>query len=707
MSLRTRLQRILGLKQHPVSQYILMSLGKDGIWTPENYANLSEAGYKNCAVVFACINQITKNAAGIEWAIEDAQGQEIKNHPFLSLINRPNDLQGKRAFLTEMLGHLLLTGNAYVFQAEGRGLPQFLYNLRPDRMSVLPGTRRGELIRGYRYEIDGSKEDFDIRQVKHIKLFNPINDFYGLGPVSAAARAIDIANYADAWNAALIRNDMKPAGAFVAEGYLGEQQFARLKNQVEEMYQGYDNAGRPLVLDGSMKFQPFSMSPKDLDWLNSNKANMRNICAAFGWPSQLVGDTEASTYANYQEARKAGYIETIMPLMDFVTDEFQSWLLPLYGSGLRLVLRRDKIDALQENENEKYTRLQNCAFLTINEKREAVGKDAIGPDGDVVLVPFGLMPLEQAVEEPEPIPQPLQDAQDNGQDEPQGDNEGEDEESSEDEKKGAPVGRNSSYWAVPERKEILWKTFEMRVRTRERSFEYLAKQYLEKQAADIKRKLGKEPLLAGVSAENLLNVEDEAKKYTKHFWPWYRDHFRRAMEAGIRASKGDLLNDAELKADEPTSWVSYMNDELEAELRDLVFNSGTQVNKSAIEKIFQELKRANAENLTVDQFAAEIYDKLKDFTPWKARLWARTESARVDNFGLVKGYKQTEFVEKKGWMCSFVPDSREEHMMADGQVVLLDEDFNVGGESIKYPGDGSPGNACNCLCSTYPIVPKI
>jgi HK97 family phage portal protein len=270
----------VGRKENPTSQLILTSLSKDNLFPSENYKTLSEAGYKNCMTVNACINAIAKNAASLEWTVENSAGDEIANHPFLALLNTPNEMQGKRPFLIELIGHLLLTGNAYILQVNGRR-PEFLYNLRPDRMKVLAGTN-GNLVRGYRFEADGHPKDFDLSQVRHIKLFNPIDDFYGLGPVSAAARAIDISNYSDVWNAAIIRNDMKPPGAFTAEGYLADQQFVRLKNQIEENYQGYDNAGRPLILDGGLKFTPFSMTPKDLDWLNSNKTNMRAICAVFG-----------------------------------------------------------------------------------------------------------------------------------------------------------------------------------------------------------------------------------------------------------------------------------------------------------------------------------------------------------------------------------------------------------------------------------------
>lgn len=710
MSLRTRLLKLLQakeVKENPVARYILMALGKDELWSSENYATLSEAGYKNCTTVYACINQITKNAAGLDWSVENANGDAIDNHPFLDLISHPNEYQGKRAFFIELLSHLLLTGNAYIYQAsassEGSAVlrqPRYLYIMRPDRMTVLAGTG-SELVRGYRYKVDGQFKDFDLKQMHHIKLFNPIDDFYGLGPVSAAARAIDISNYADVWNAAIIRNDMKPPGAFTTDGQLNDQQFARLKNQIEEQYQGYNNAGRPLLMDGGLKFTPFSMSPKDLDWLNSNKANLRSICAAFGWPSQLLGDTEASTYSNYQEARKAGYIETILPLMDYITDELQGWIMPLYGQGLLLKLQRDKIDALQENRNEQFTYLENCSFMTINEKRAAVNMDDIGPDGDVVMVRLGLTPLTQAVAEPEPVPAALQAAQ--GDDQPPPDTIPEDDDDDATEDKSAS---KTSYWAQPERKEILWKSFDMRVKAREKTFELIAKEYLRRQADSIKAKVNALDSLISVRADGILDVVAETKKYVKQFLPWYMDNFIRAGNAGIQATKGELFDDSTTKASKPTSWVFEMTPDQEKALKQLVFESGTKVNKTALKKIYDQLLVAQEGDLTVNEFAQQLYDNVSSLTDWRSMLWARTESAKVDNFGQLEGYKTIEFVEKKGWMCSFVPDSRDAHIDADGQEVGLKEDFTIDGQGMAYPGDpkGGAGNVCNCLCSTYPVV---
>lgn len=702
MSIRTALLRVLQVKDNPAVRYVILPTTYGDVqWTEKNFKDLSEAGYKNCMTAFACTNLIAKTAAGLEFQVENAEGEEQENHEFLKLWNRPNKQESKRTMMTKLISYLLLNGNAYLLNVPVAGKPRFLYSLRPDRVQILKGSGF-DLVGGYRYEISGTRYEFKPNEVLHLKLFHPTDDWYGYGMIAAASRGVDVSNLADEWNAKLLTNDMKPPGMFTTDGVLSDKQIDHLNAQIKEDYSGASNAGKPLLGQGGLKFVPFSFSQKEMDWLQGERNTSRKICSVFGVAPELVGDSEAKTYSNYQEARKALFTETVLPMMSFITDELDNWLMPLYGEGLTLKVDTEQIEALQEDRNAKFTYLQACDFLTINEKRIACGYDDIGTDGEVILVPFGKVPLEQAIAKPEPVPDALQP----GNAPPSDEKPPVDETSSEaadQAKSRKSVSNKASFWSAPERKEKLWKSFEMRVMTRERSFEILAKTYLAKQADEIRKKASVAGSINSLSADDLLSVEVEATRYVKTFRAWYVDHFRRGGEAGMRASKGDLFDDAEHKA---SSWMFNMTEAQAKTLRRMIFESGTEVNKTALEKIQKALVKAQLNNDTITEFASELYDKLDDFTISRARMWARTESAKVDNFGQLEGYKVTEFVTRKGWLCAFVPDSRSDHEEADGQEVALDDDFSIGGELMAYPGDpkGAAGQVVNCLCSIFPVI---
>lgn len=89
-----------------------------------------------------------------------------------------------------------------------------------------------------------------------LKLFHPLVDHYGFPPLEAALMALDLHNAAGAWNKALLDNSARPSGALVYapkdDGNLTEEQFARLKEELEEGFTGVSDAGRPLLLEGGM-----------------------------------------------------------------------------------------------------------------------------------------------------------------------------------------------------------------------------------------------------------------------------------------------------------------------------------------------------------------------------------------------------------------------------------------------------------------------
>src|SRR6185369_10170945 len=132
------------------------------------------------------------------------------------------------------------------------GSPLELHVLRPDRVAVLPG--QGGIPKAYRYSIDNRHVDIPVdaitgqSRVLHVKTFHPLDDWYGLSPVEAAAYSIDQHNQCGAWNQALLQNGARPSGALVVRGEssgggtLSEDQYNRIKNQIDEQFTGAANA---------------------------------------------------------------------------------------------------------------------------------------------------------------------------------------------------------------------------------------------------------------------------------------------------------------------------------------------------------------------------------------------------------------------------------------------------------------------------------
>ncbi len=727
MSMLSRLRKAISGIDNPLARVILFGLSKNAVWTPADFTSLSKAGYENCITVYACINFIARAAAGVEWTAT-VREKDSPEHDILKRLARPNEDEGRRAFIFKCFASLLLSGNRYVLAGRiGQEPPRALWCPRPDMMKVVPGGPKGQIVGGYEYGTTGTPLPLEFGLVMHSKLFHPTDHFYGLSPLSVAAHAVDISNMAAEWNMRLLQNDMRPPGALSTDGKLTDDQYERLRTKMKNEWQGYENAGIPLLLEGGLKWVNFMLTAKEMDWLNTTKFNKRDICTTFNLDPVLVGDGEYSTYSNKNEARKGAYEDVIIPFMEELCDDFNAWLSPMYRDVPQLGINKDKIAALQESREKQYTYLSGAWWLRVDELRKMTGQDQVGgTEGKTIFVPLGRIPLEQAAAEPEPVPDALKPFQDGppADDTPPGEGDesdanaddaeaGQDEDGKPKAGKAALPKAKKSYWAAPGRKERLWRTFEGRVKAREKTFEMMARGYIKAQAEATRQRASRLGSLSSLQASDIFSVKDEAKRYSKTFTAWYVDNFIRAGNAGMRASKGELFDDAEFKSftwkgdpKKPTSWTFEMTPEQSAKLKDMIYNSGTKVGETTLEVIDKLIRTANDENWTVEELAQNIGAKLEDFEMWRARRCSRTESAKVDNYGNVEGYKETGFVERKLRICSFVPESREAHMAADGDVVGLDDDFNVGGDMLAYPGDpkGDVGNVVNCLCTTAPEI---
>ena len=220
------------------------------------------------------------------------------------------------------------------------------------------------------------------RGALQLSLFHPLDDHYGFPPLEAALMALDTHNAAGRWNKALLDNSARPSGALVYApkegGNLTDEQFDRLKAELEEGYSGAQRAGRPLLLEGGLDWKAMGLTPKDMDFVEAKNAASRDIALAFGVPPMLLGIPGDNTYANYQEANRAFYRLAVLPLIGRTARELSNWLGPRFGDGLRLWYDADRIDGLASEREALWARVGAAGFLTDDEKREAVGYQPLG-----------------------------------------------------------------------------------------------------------------------------------------------------------------------------------------------------------------------------------------------------------------------------------------------------------------------------------------
>lgn len=362
-------------------------------FTPRQYDQLALEGYQKNVVAYRCIRLISQNAACVPWTVHRGR-ERLEDHPLLSILRQPNPMQGGAEMFAALYGFYLIAGNAYLEAVQPPdAAPRELWALRPDRMRVVPGPQG--LPEAYRYQVAGKSIDYRAdpltgqARVLHLKTFHPLDDWYGMSPLEAAAVSIDQHNDAAKWNASLLQSGGRPSGALVykppSDGAdaLTDDQRRALRDELENHFSGANNAGRPLVLEGGLDWREMALSPKDMDWLAGKDVSAREIALAFHVPPQLIGIQGSLTFANFEQARLALFDDAVLPLLDHVKDELNNWLTPRFGDNLRIGYDADRIEALSARREKVWERVRAADFMTVNEKRAALGLSLV-EGGDVL-----------------------------------------------------------------------------------------------------------------------------------------------------------------------------------------------------------------------------------------------------------------------------------------------------------------------------------
>jgi len=373
----------------------------------DNFKAYAREGYQENAIVYRCVNEIANGAASIPFKVFQGD-QELEQHPLVSLLNRPNPMQAGVEYFQALYSFLLLSGNSYALASAVNQVPTELHLLRPDRIEIEPSDT--SIPKSYKYKLNNqvvARYEADPvsgqSEVKHFKMWNPLDDYLGLSPLMAAAVDLDQHNMIAKHNIGLLENGARPSGAIVFQPkddsgnsmMLTDAQREQVQKDLEYRFSGQKNAGRPMLLEGDFDWKEMAMSPRDMDFLQNKHMAAKDIALCFGVPSQLIGIPDSQTYANVQEARLALYEETIIPLARRIESDLNEWLAPSFGDNIRIEYDVEQIPAMTERRRRIYENVTNAVaqgIISRNEARERLGMEPI-TGGDEVYIAANLFPL--------------------------------------------------------------------------------------------------------------------------------------------------------------------------------------------------------------------------------------------------------------------------------------------------------------------------
>ena len=173
-------------------------------WTAKEFDSLAEEGFQKNVFAFRAISLIAKGISSISVSVQNED--KTDNIELTNLINNPNITMSKSDFFEQIVDYLMISGNAFVWINENNQLQC----LRPDRVHVVP-NKNHTAVDHYIYTVDDEKYRIKKYDLLHLKLFNPLNDWYGISPLQVASQAIDQYNEMSKHNLAILQNGGRPS----------------------------------------------------------------------------------------------------------------------------------------------------------------------------------------------------------------------------------------------------------------------------------------------------------------------------------------------------------------------------------------------------------------------------------------------------------------------------------------------------------------
>lgn len=379
---------------------------------------VSERTAMAISTVYSCVTIISEAVASLPCKLMRslAKGQEeAKDHYLYDLLAySPNPEMTAFTFWSTMVGCSALTGNGY---AEIRRLPDGsvdgiwpLHPLKTQPVRQPDGSLAYKTSDG---QAEGTYRIIKGADVLHFPLFG-LDGVKGVGPVSAAREAFALAKAAENFGARWFGNGAHAPSILIGKTDTGEVPSPIEQQEFRENWNaqyGGVNANKQAILFGNWDVKTVGLSPEDSQFLGTRNYQRADIAAMFHLQPHQVGDTSKMSNANYVQAQLSFVTDCLRPIIIRIEQEVKRKLLKSKGlAPSNLFLLFDLSDRLRgdfQSQVQAYSSARQWGYLSVNEIREDLGLNPIGPEGDVYLQPVNMMDATLATTTEPTLVQPV------------------------------------------------------------------------------------------------------------------------------------------------------------------------------------------------------------------------------------------------------------------------------------------------------------
>lgn len=288
--------------------------------TPSSYSEdaASTVTYDSAmqlSAVWACVKLLSETVASLPLTIykKTPDGRVVhETHALTTLFNgKVNRYQTKIEFFETVMLNLIVNGNAYcvIERVGGR-----IISLLPIMSAQVEPMMLDDGAMVYNYQNDQGMAVFAAENIWHLKLMG--NGTIGMSPLAYQRNSLGIAQAAEGAVTKIYRNGAKPSGVLSIDRMLTPEQREKVRANFNTLTTSTDD--RLMVLEGGMKFDSVSLSPQDIELLDSRKFQIAEICRWYGVPSVMVNDSSGTSVwgSGIEQVMQGFYKLSLRPLLE-------------------------------------------------------------------------------------------------------------------------------------------------------------------------------------------------------------------------------------------------------------------------------------------------------------------------------------------------------------------------------------------------------
>jgi len=343
----------------------------------------TEEAYNN-PVVKACVDEIATSISECPLEIgsydKNKEWNPLDAHPALDLLAEPNPFMSQNELLHAWCMRMELSGISYIRKLRASSGVRGLLPYPTSWVTPKYQSKGMDLVESYRIKGEASPVPFNDLVVG--QYMAPDKVWGGCAPTHAAGRDIALDVERENYIAEMLLN-LKVAGlVIIGKSGINARNREQVKQDIDNAI-GRGRRGNPLLIEGDAEVN--MQNPlKDMDWPNYSSSTESRICMSYGVPQIIVGTRfgiSKATYANYAEARKSFYRETLKPKWNTYGQMLTRGLLRSERvTGLQFRFRYDLMNEFQEDLNAKSTRIVGEYNAGIIPKRTAQLELGYDPD---------------------------------------------------------------------------------------------------------------------------------------------------------------------------------------------------------------------------------------------------------------------------------------------------------------------------------------